>query len=85
MPELRLGIGREVGTHGGWTREWLYWYDEQGNRYPAPEDVIEQERQLRRTSEHIAEQERQARLQAEQQLQQLLERLRQRGINPDKL
>ena len=85
MPELRLGIGRELGTHGGWTREWLYWYDEQESRHPAPEDVIEQERQLRSQAEQIAEQERQARFQAEQQLQQLLERLRQQGIDPDEL
>ena len=27
MPEIGLGIGCEVGTHEGCTREWLYWYD----------------------------------------------------------
>lgn len=74
-----------MGTHGGWTREWLYWYDEQGNRHPASVDVIEQERQLRSLAEQMQEQERLARTQAEQQLQQLLERLQQKGINPDDL
>jgi Uma2 family endonuclease len=44
MPEIGLGIGYEQGTHEGWSREWLYWYDQQGNRFPAPENVIEQER-----------------------------------------
>ncbi|MBE9118817.1 Uma2 family endonuclease [Lusitaniella coriacea LEGE 07157] len=38
MPELGLGIGRGVGTHQGLQREWLYWYDEQGNRLESPED-----------------------------------------------
>jgi hypothetical protein len=39
MPEIGLGIGYEQGTHEGWSREWLYWYDQQGNRFPAPENV----------------------------------------------
>ncbi len=71
MPEIGLGIGYEQGTHEGWTREWLYWYDEQGNRFPAPENVIEQER-LR------AER-------AEQQLADLIAKLQERGIDPDTL
>ncbi|MEB3292629.1 MAG: Uma2 family endonuclease [Synechococcales bacterium] len=47
MPELGLGIGHERGTHEQVTRDWLYWYDQQGQRYPAPEDVLRQERILR--------------------------------------
>jgi len=31
IPEIGLGIGWEQGTHQGWTREWLYWYDAAGN------------------------------------------------------
>ena len=69
MPEIGLGIGYEQGTHEGWSREWLYWYDQQGNRFPAPENVIQQER-LR------AER-------AEQQLADLLAKLQERGIDPD--
>ena len=34
MPEIGLGIGRENGICEQWQRDWLYWYDEQGNRYP---------------------------------------------------
>ncbi len=92
MPELGLGIGRAVGLHEGIEREWLYWYNEQGNQYPAPPDVIAQERALRQEAEQArqeAEQARQeaeqARQEAEQQLQQLLEQLRRRGIDPDSL
>jgi hypothetical protein len=73
MPEIGLGIGRGRGLHEGIEQEWLYWYDELGNRYPAPPDVIVQERGLRLEMERrwlAAEQarleERQARLQERQ-------------------
>jgi hypothetical protein len=47
MPEIGLGIGRERGTYQGMTREWLFWYDEDGNRYATPEEVkLEKERYL---------------------------------------
>lgn len=57
MPEIQLGIGREVGTYQGKNREWLFWYDQNGDRYQTPEE----------------------------QLQTLLTKLQQRGINPDSL
>jgi hypothetical protein len=57
MPEVGLGIGREQGTYQGRTREWLFWYDENGNRY----------------------------LTAEEQLQILLAKLQQQGIDPNTL
>jgi len=57
MPEIGLGIGRERGIYQGFTREWLYWYDQNGNRYPTPEE----------------------------QLQTLLTRLQQKGIDPNTL
>ncbi len=37
---LELGIGKERRTYQGITREWLYWYDEQGQRYLTPEERI---------------------------------------------
>lgn len=67
MPEIGLAIGRERGTYLGRIREWLYWYDENGDRLPTPEERVEQER-------NRAEQ-------AEQALRQLQERLRQQGID----
>jgi len=71
MPEIGLGIGRERGTYQGMTREWLFWYDEDGNRYPTPEEVkLEQQKQ-------IAE--------SQKQLQEILTKLQQRGIDPNTL
>ncbi len=95
MPEVGLGIGYEVGEHEGLTRDWLYWYDQNGHRHPAPDNVITQERLLRQATEQQLSQERQLRLQTERQLEQteqqleqerqlrgnLLEQLRQRGID----
>jgi Uma2 family endonuclease len=43
MPEIGLGIGYERGNYGGITREWLYWYDEDGKRYATPNERIQQE------------------------------------------
>jgi hypothetical protein len=86
-----------LGTHEGLTREWLYWYDADGKRYPAPENVIQQERRLREDleqrlsqAEQHLEREQQLRSHAEAQVEQerrlreeLLERLRQQGIEVD--
>jgi len=35
IPEIGLGIGCEQGDHGDWQREWVYWYDRFGKRYPT--------------------------------------------------
>ena len=64
MPEIGLGIGRERGTYQGFTREWLYWYDENGNRYKTPEEIA---------------------IDRQQQLQNLLAKLQERGIDPNTL
>ena len=71
LAEIGLGIGRERGTYQGMTREWLYWYDEQGQRILTPEEQIAHERQ-------IAQQER-------QRAKLLEERLRSLGVDPDPL
>jgi Uma2 family endonuclease len=71
LPELNLGIGRERGTYQGITREWLYWYDEQGERLLTPEERILQAEQ--RTRE------------VEQRVQRLAEQLRLLGVDPDSL
>jgi Uma2 family endonuclease len=42
LPEINLGIGRERGMYQGIEREWLYWYDEEGNRYLTPEERVEE-------------------------------------------
>ena len=45
MPELGLGIGRGIGNYTGISREWLYWYDREGNRYPTPEERGDRQQQ----------------------------------------
>lgn len=40
MPEIGLGIGRRIGSHRGLQREWLYWFDERGNRILTPEELL---------------------------------------------
>lgn len=69
LPEIALGVGCERGTYAGLTREWMYWYDEEGSRLPTPEERIQK-----------AENRAQV---AEQKLQMLAEQLRSLGIDPD--
>jgi Uma2 family endonuclease len=76
MPEIGLGIGSERGNYGGVTREWLYWYDETGKRYPTPNERVQQEAQR-------AQQEAQRAVRSEQKVAELTQRLRALGIDPD--
>jgi Uma2 family endonuclease len=78
MPEIGLGIGRGEGIYKGWQREWLYWYDQEGRRYPNQEEIAEQERKR-------AEQERQRAEQERQRAERLADRLRELGIDPSEL
>ncbi|MEH2005941.1 MAG: Uma2 family endonuclease [Nostoc sp.] len=45
LPEIGLAIGMERGTYLGIKREWLYWYDEQGERFLTPEEQMKQAQQ----------------------------------------
>ncbi|WP_026098813.1 Uma2 family endonuclease [Kamptonema formosum] len=99
MPEIGLGIGREQGTYQGITREWLYWYDERGQRLLTPEERARQAEHQARQAEQRASQAEQQADQAGQQARQaeqeareaqqlahrLAEELRRRGIDPDSL
>ncbi|MDB9518639.1 Uma2 family endonuclease [Roseofilum reptotaenium CS-1145] len=99
LSQLNLGIGTDRGTYQGITREWLYWYDENGRRYLTPEERVESaelelESQLQAKESERQEKERQQeradRAEAvveeqEQTIQQLRERLQQLGIDPDSL
>jgi Uma2 family endonuclease len=54
LPEIGLGIGAQRGTYGGLTREWLYWYDELGQRFPTPEERLQQaEQHIQRLTEQL--------------------------------
>jgi len=69
MPEIGLGIGTDRGTYQGITREWLYWYNQAGERLLTPEERVSE-------AEQRAETER-------QRAERLVERLRSLGIDPE--
>jgi Uma2 family endonuclease len=45
LAEVGLGIGMERGTYQGINREWLYWYNQQGERLLTPEEQAKQAQQ----------------------------------------
>lgn len=83
LPEIGLGIGREVGTYEGWTREWLFWYDQDGRKYPSPDEAREQAEQRAEQASQALEQERQRAEQERQRAEQLAAWLRKLGIELD--
>jgi Uma2 family endonuclease len=65
LPEIELALGYEYGEHIAWNREWLYWYDQSGDRYLTAEEranqerlIAQQERLAKQEAEAIATQER---------------------------
>jgi Uma2 family endonuclease len=66
LPAIGLGLGKERLAYQEHEREWLFWYDEAGNRYPTPQERAEQERQGREQERQGREQERQGREQERQ-------------------
>ncbi|ALF54074.1 hypothetical protein ACX27_16465 [Nostoc piscinale CENA21] len=85
LAEIGLGIGCERGNYCGVTREWLYWYDEAGNRYPTPAEQIKQAQLRAELAEQQVRQEAQRAQQEAQRAQKLAEQLRALGIDPDTL
>jgi Uma2 family endonuclease len=83
LSELNLGIGREEGKYQGITREWLYWYDEQGKRYLTAEELLQQERERAEFERQRAESERQKAESERLRSQRLEEILRSHGIDPN--
>lgn len=85
MPELQLGIGCGRRGYENWEREWLYWFDECGQRYATPEEVTQPERQQREAALQEVERERQQREAAQRETERLARYLKQLGINPETL
>ena len=90
LSEINLGIGREEGTYQGIKREWLYWYDEKGERYLTPEEqIVATQQQLQGTekrallAEEQLQQERQRAESERARSQRLEELLRSHGIDPN--
>jgi Uma2 family endonuclease len=70
MPEIGLGIGYERGNYSGVMREWLYWYDAEGNRYLTPEEQVKQEAQRSQIAQQrVLQAEQQAQIAQQQALQ----------------
>ncbi|AFY49537.1 hypothetical protein Nos7524_3757 [Nostoc sp. PCC 7524] len=78
LPEIGLGIGIEQGTYLGIPREWMYWYNQEGQRLLTPQEQA----QLAQQQAQLAQQQAQ---QAQQEVQLLRERLRSLGVDPDSL
>jgi hypothetical protein len=57
LDEIGLGIGYEQGMRGDWQRDWLYWYDRSGVKYPTDNERAEQEKLAKERAEAIALQE----------------------------
>jgi Uma2 family endonuclease len=99
MPELGLGLGKERQIFQSRRREWLFWYNQQGDRYLMPEERIEQAKvraeqaNLQATNaktradqaEDRATQAEDRAEQAEDRSRQLADRLRELGIDPDRI
>jgi len=83
LPEINLGLGREQGTYQGITREWLYWYDQQGKRYLTPEEQLQQERQISEIAEQRASDAENRAAIAEKRAKHLEQLLREAGIDPE--
>lgn len=75
LDRLQVGLGLWHGEYQGITRSWLRWYDASGEWILTPEQI---QAQRAEQAEQRAEEERQLRLQ-------LLERLKQQGIDLDQL
>ncbi|MCU0546658.1 MAG: Uma2 family endonuclease [Oscillatoriaceae cyanobacterium Prado104] len=85
MPEINLGLGREIGTYQGIRREWLYWYDEQGQKLLTPEERIQEEQQRCQEADRLRLEAEQRSLAAEQKAQILAQKLRELNIDPDSI
>nr|WP_231848479.1 hypothetical protein [Gloeobacter violaceus] len=61
LPDIGLAIGCERGVYQGIEREWLYWYDQGGQRYLTPEErTAEAARLATEAAQQAAEAERRA-------------------------
>ena len=78
LPEIGLGIGTGLGRYRGRSREWVYWYDQEGRRYLTSDELAEQERQQAQQERQRAQQElEQERQRAQQELEQERQRAQQ--------
>ena len=85
LPEIGLGLGRDRGSYLGREREWLYWFDKEGNRLLTPEERVQQEQT--KANQALAEA-NQALAKAEKEqarAERLGQKLKELGVDPDLL
>jgi len=75
IAELEMGVGLWLGEFEGITRQWLRWYDAEGNWIPTDTELAQQQ----------VEQERQIAQQAQAQLQQVALNLLQSGMSVEQV
>jgi Uma2 family endonuclease len=80
IPTLELGLGLWQGRYRDINRQWLRWYDANGNWLPTEAEMA---RRRAEETEALLEQERQRAEQERQRAERLAQRLRALGINPD--
>ncbi|AFZ42556.1 protein of unknown function DUF820 [Halothece sp. PCC 7418] len=92
LEAIGLGIGLDRGTDQGVTREWLYWYDKNGERFLTPEERSRQaefqKQQAEFQKQQVEFQKQQAEFQkqqAETKAERYARRLRELGIDPESL
>jgi Uma2 family endonuclease len=92
IPEISLGMGCEVRSVASWEREWLYLYDQNGDRYLTDHEIARQERQeklherrAKLQAEAIANQQSLIAAQERQEKERLANYLRSLGVNPEEI
>ena len=85
LPEIGLGLGRERGTYLGREREWLYWFNQDGDRLLTPEERVEQAESQVEQAENRMEQEKDRAEQEKARAERLAEKLKALGVDPDSI
>ncbi|MCY7408356.1 MAG: Uma2 family endonuclease [Alkalinema sp. CAN_BIN05] len=85
MPEIGLGIGKDEYTHQDRDREWLFWYNEKGDRYLTPDEQIDEKQQQVQQAKQQAKLIQEELDQEKVRSQKFADRLHQLGINLDEL
>ena len=75
MPDLELGCSLWQGKYRGASRQWLRWYDAQGNWLPTEAEMVQRAEQRAELSDQRAEL-------AERRAQELAQRLQELGLEP---
>jgi Uma2 family endonuclease len=85
MPELGLSLGLWQGSFRGVSKLWLRWFTPEGELIPEPTEEVAAATERAIFAEENAKEAKQEAIEAKIKSEQLAERLRQLGVNPDEL